>query len=175
MQELQFQQILERVDKIPGWFYQNQMEFLFPYAQKATNVFEIGTYAGRSTLFWTLCNPDANIITTDTCIGVPSNGIPGVEILPEVVNAGKIIALKEDSHELVKRYNQPIDLFFLDGSHKYADVCRDITDWLPKVNGIFVCHDYMDVWAEIKQACDNCLRGKFELIDDKHDMFVVKK
>lgn len=167
------QEIIEKVEKIPGWFFPVQMEFLYPYAQKAKNVFEIGTYAGKSTLFWALANPEANIITTDTCIGVPSNGIPGVAIMPEVVQAGKIIALKEDSHELVKRYNAPIDLIFIDGSHKYADVCQDITDWLPKVNGIMVCHDYEGGWPEIVQACDNCLRGKYDILTDQNGLFVI--
>lgn len=166
--------IFDQVDKIPGWFFKDQMEFLYPYACKARNVFEIGTYAGKSTLFWALCNPEASIVTTDTCIGVPSNGITGLSILPEVVAQGKIIALKEDSHELVKRYNQPIDLIFIDGSHYYADVCRDITDWLPKVHGIMVCHDYQNEWPETKQACDNCLRGKYELLTDQYGLFVVR-
>jgi predicted O-methyltransferase YrrM len=170
---MQLREILEQVEKIPGWFYPDQMEFLYPYAQKARNIFEIGTYAGKSTLFWALCNPEASIVTTDTCIGVPSNGITGLSILPCVVGVGKIIALKEDSHELVKRYNQPIDLIFVDGGHKYADVCQDITDWLPKVKGIMVVHDYMDVWPEIKQACDNCLRGKYELLTDQFGLFAV--
>ena len=175
MPDLQLQHIIEKVEKIPGWFYPNQMEFLFPYALKAKNILEIGTYAGKSTLFWTLSNPEATIVTTDTCIGVPANGITGLSILPEVVSAGKIIALKEDSHELAKRFNFPIDLLFIDGSHKYSDVCRDITDWLPKLKGIIVVHDYMDAWPEIKQAVDNCLRGKIELISDKNDLFVARK
>jgi len=175
MPKLQLQQIIEEVEKVPGWFYENQMRFLYPYALKAKNIFEIGTYAGKSTLFWALSNPDANIVTTDTCIGVPANGITGLSILPEVVSAGKIIALKENSHELVKRYNQPIDLLFIDGGHKYADVCQDITDWLPKVEGVIAVHDYMDAWPEIKQAVDNCLRGEVELISDADDLFVANK
>lgn len=173
MPDLQLQQIIERVDKIPGWLYHDQMEFLYPLAQKANKIFEIGTFAGKSTLFWTLSNPEAEIITTDLCVGVHGNGIPPTTILPEVVKSGKIIALHEDSHELVKRFNIPMDIVFVDGDHSYSAVCRDITDWLPKTK-ILVCHDYMDVWPEVKQACDNCLRGKYELLTDQFGLFVVK-
>lgn len=174
MQGLQLFEVIERVNKIPGWFYENQMTFLYPYAQKAENILEIGTYAGKSTLFWALCNPDARIITTDTCIGVPANGITGLSILPQVVAQGQIVALKENSHELAKRFNQPIDLLFIDGGHEYAAVCQDITDWLPKVKGIIVMHDYMDAWPGIKQAVDNCLRGKVEIISTENDLFIAK-
>lgn len=166
--------IIKEVEQIPGWFYPDQMQFLYRFAQKARYIFEIGTYAGKSTLFWALCNPNANIITTDTCIGVPSNGIPGVAIIPEVISRGNIIALHDDSHELVKRYHHPIDLLFIDGSHEYADVCRDILDWLPKLNkdGVIVCHDYMDAWPGIKQAIDNTLRPRVALISDLNGMYV---
>jgi len=167
-------EIIERVNKIPGWFFDSQMRFLYPYAQQANDILEIGTYAGKSTLFWSLCNPNARIVTVDNCIGVPSNGITGATILPEVVNSGNIIAIKENSHDLSKRYTQPIDLAFIDGGHEYADSCQDITDWIPKVKGLLVCHDYMDTWSTVKQACNNCLRGKYELITDQFDLFVVK-
>lgn len=171
---MEINKIIEEVNKVPGWFDDKQMRFLFPYAQKFSDIVEIGTYAGRSTLFWALCNSKARIITIDNCVGVPSNGINGLTIDEKIIGSGNILAIHEDSHQLVKRFNFPISALFIDGSHHYADVCRDITDWLPKVKGIIVCHDYQDEWPEIKQACDNCLRGKYEVLNDKFGLFIVK-
>lgn len=170
MQGLQFLEIVERVDQVEGWFSKEQMEILYPFAQKAKNVMEIGTYAGRSTLFWALSNPKANIVTVDRCIGAP--GFPSKYISPEIVKEGKIIAIHEDSYNLSARFNWPIDLLFIDGGHDYLDVSRDIEHWSPKVKGIIVMHDYPS-WPGIKQAVEEKLLNKVNIIDDSHDMLVA--
>ena len=150
------------------------MSFLYPYACKAKNIFEIGTFAGRSTLFWTLSNPDAQIVTVDNCVGDPMGNVKeGTSIDPEIVKEGKILAIHEHSHSLVTRYNLPIDLCFIDGAHDFQSLSQDIDDWLPKTKGVLVCHDYMDVWPTVKQACDYKLRGKYELLTDQFGLFAV--
>jgi hypothetical protein len=35
-----------------------------------------------------------------------------------------------------------IDLLFIDGDHRYSQVCRDIDNWLPRVRGVICGHDY---------------------------------
>lgn len=168
------EEIIKLVEPVPGWFYPDQMTFLYPYACKAKNIFEIGTYAGRSTKFWALCNPDANITTVDLVVGDPMGNVPaGTSIDPEIVKMGNIVSIHEHSHALVNRYNAPIDLLFIDGAHDYQSVCQDIDDWLPKTHGIVVCHDYMDVWPTVKQAVDYKLRGKYELLTDQFGLFVI--
>lgn len=170
-------EIIQKVSPVAGWFYEDQMRFLYPYAKQSQNIFEIGTFAGRSTLFWTLCNPDAQIITTDLVVGDPMGNVPaGTSINTDIVRTGKILSIHEHSHHLVSRFNLPIDLLFIDGAHDYNSVCQDIGDWLPKVSrgGIVVMHDYMDVWPTVKKACDDTLRGKYELLTDQYGLFVVR-
>lgn len=172
---MELKEIIEKVDRVQGWFFRPQMEFLYPYACKAKRVFEIGTYAGRSTLFWTLCNPKAEIITVDNCVGDPlGNVTSGTSIDPNIVKKGNILAIHEHSHALVNRFNLPIDILFVDGSHDFDSLCQDLDDWLPKTNGIVVCHDYMDVWPTVKQAVDFKLRGKYEILTDQFGLFVIK-
>lgn len=168
-------EIISEVDKIPGWFFRPQMEFLYPYAQRANNIFEIGTYRGRSTLFWILANPDARVMTVDNCIGDPMGNVaPGTSIDPSIPIRGNVVAIHDDVHTLSERFNWPIDFLFIDGSHFYYDLCRDIDDWVPKTHGVVVVHDYMDVWPTVKKGCDDKLRGKYELITDQYGLFVVR-
>lgn len=175
MTQSSFAEIFEKVDKVPGWFYRNQAEFLYPFACKAKRVFEIGTYVGRSTLFWALCNSEAEIITCDNVSGDPMGNIPsGTSIDLNIVKQGNILAIHEHSHALVDRFNLPIDLLFLDGGHDFQSLCQDIDDWIPKTKGIVVCHDYMDVWPTVKQAVDYKLRGKYEILTDQFGLFVCK-
>ena len=177
MADYSLAEIIDLVSQVPGWFYDYQMEFLYPYAQKATNVLEIGTFKGRSTLFWSLCNPKAEIITIDNYVGDPMGNVgPGTMIDPYIVKRGNILPVNIDSHVLAGWFHHDIDLLFIDGGHDYDSLTQDINDWYSKVNehGLIVCHDYMDVWPTVKKACDDNLRGKFELVDDTHDMFVVR-
>ena len=172
---MEIEEIIKVVDQVPGWFYDYQMKFLHPYAQKALNILEIGTFKGRSTLFWSLCNPKAEIITIDNYVGDPMGNVgPGTMIDPYIVKRGNILPVNIDSHVLAGWFNPKIDLLFIDGAHDYFSLCQDIDDWVPKTNGLVVCHDYMDVWPTVKKACDDMLRDKFELVDDTHDMFVVR-
>lgn len=47
------------------------------------------------------------------------------------------------SHEVVKKFNEPIDLLFIDGNHDYNSVLRDYQDWskLIRKGGYIVFHD----------------------------------
>lgn len=169
MQGLQFLEIAEEVEKVEGWFSREQMEVIYPFAKLAKNVVEIGTYAGRSTLFWALCNPEATIITIDRCIGAP--GFPMRFISEETVKRGKILAIHGDSYNVSKRFNLPIDFLFIDGGHHYLDCSQDIVNWLPKLDGVIAVHDYPS-WPGVKEAVETHLKEEVILINDNHDMFV---
>jgi predicted O-methyltransferase YrrM len=48
-----------------------------------------------------------------------------------------------------------LDFVFIDASHDYDSVKRDIKAWLPKVrkpNGIIAGHDYCEVWPGVIKA-----------------------
>jgi glycosyltransferase involved in cell wall biosynthesis/Flp pilus assembly protein TadD len=53
-----------------------------------------------------------------------------------------------------------LDVVFIDASHNYESVKRDIRAWRPKVRpgGILAGHDYSNPdWPGVKRAVDNCL------------------
>ena len=59
----------------------------------------------------------------------------------------QVIVDKKFSYDAVPYYpNESIDMIYLDGSHLYEDVKRDLNDWLPKLkhNGIIAGHDMID-------------------------------
>ena len=61
-----FDNIFKKVDEIDGWFSHAQMEMLYDYVKEAKGYFlEIGTYRGRSTMFFRLVNKDIDIVTVD--------------------------------------------------------------------------------------------------------------
>ena len=170
-------EIHEKINKIEGWFYDYQVNFLYPYAceNRGKRIVEIGTYAGKSTLFWVLCDPDCQVITIDKCIGDPIVDVPeGTSIDLEVVKQGNILSIHEDCNDLAPRFNLPIDFLFIDGGHDYESICKDIDTWVPKVKGYVLIHDYNDGWHEVKRAVDEKIRGKYEIITDELDMFMFK-
>lgn len=70
-----------------------------------------------------------------------------------------INVLKGDSKDMYVFFPpKSIDLLFLDGSHYYKDVKRDIKLWLPKVKGVIAGHDYDN--PEVKKAVDEMLKVK---------------
>lgn len=55
------------------------------------------------------------------------------------------------------KFDQPIDLLYVDGQHSYSAVALDLDLWAPKVRpgGIVLCHDYNV--PQIKKAVDERL------------------
>lgn len=61
------------------------------------------------------------------------------------ISAGQVTVLKKFSYEAVSEIEDcSLDWVYIDGSHLYEDVKRDLNDWFPKVktNGIIMGHDY---------------------------------
>ena len=75
--------------------------------------------------------------------------------------------IKGHSLEVVNRYeNETIDFCFIDGSHEYEDVKKDILAYLPKVKkgGILAGHVYDRIWQGVINAVDEIL-GKVEVMN----------
>ena len=65
--------------------------------------------------------------------------------------------IKSDSVEASKNYKDiSIDFLFVDGSHEYEDVKKDLVAWFPKVKevGIMAGHDYTGDWKSVRRAVD---------------------
>lgn len=62
------------------------------------------------------------------------------------ISSDQVIVRRKYSYEVVQRYpDNYIDIFYLDGSHLYEDVKRDLNDWFPKLKkyGLLAGHDYI--------------------------------
>ena len=68
-----------------------------------------------------------------------------------------------DSKETASYYkDQTLDFVFIDASHDYENVKKDILSWLPKVKigGIIAGHDYSGDFPGVIQAVDEIFSGK---------------
>jgi predicted O-methyltransferase YrrM len=75
--------------------------------------------------------------------------------------------IKGHSQDVVSKYpDETLDFCFIDGSHEYEDVKKDIQAYLPKVKkgGILAGHDYDALWSGVIKAVDELL-GKVEVLN----------
>ena len=92
-------------------------------------IVEIGTYKGGSA-------------------AIMAAAIKGIVYTIDITNEDKtqdnIVFIKGNSEDIASTWDKSINMLFIDGSHFYADVRRDIINWLPKVKdgGIICFHDY---------------------------------
>jgi len=152
MEKAQF----DKIQSIDGWFGIPEMNALYPFVvtlSKDSMMVEIGTFNGKSTLFWRFSNPNIKIITIDICsdmgIGTQENQINSGKKIPEqidgrVLSEGNIFQIRGDSHEIVKGFNMPIDMLFIDSEHSYTDTIENLNEWggFVKKDHFILCHDY---------------------------------
>ena len=72
-----------------------------------------------------------------------------------------ITPLKGRSSEVVKQFNKPIELIFIDGGHDYQSVLEDIENWCPKIiKGGWVAFHDSDYKGVIKAFKEKILNSK---------------
>ena len=165
-----------------NWFnYQDFYRFIVKWAPNNSNFVEVGSWKGRSTCFMgiEILNSGKNITfdcvdtwMTDTD-AVIKNAYGTYSILQEFLNnitpIKSIIGIKQGiSWEIAKNYEDAsLDFVFIDASHDYESVKKDIEAWYPKVkdNGIISGHDYFNSKEfggpyGVKQAIDEFFESK---------------
>jgi predicted O-methyltransferase YrrM len=137
----------ERLDSLPGWLSYEEGETLFRLAQACTGrgvIVEIGSWRGKST----------------TCLGLGSKAGRGVRVyaidpwargsfpdfqrnMEKAGVAELVTPIQSRSQNVWREFDEPIELLFIDGSHKYRRVRDDFRRWVPKVvdGGVVVMHD----------------------------------
>jgi predicted O-methyltransferase YrrM/predicted DCC family thiol-disulfide oxidoreductase YuxK len=68
--------------------------------------------------------------------------------------SGMVCAQKGYSFEVVRSWTKPIDILFIDASHGYEAVHRDVLEWTPflKVGGTVALHDVSPTWPGPSQV-----------------------
>ena len=124
------------------------------------NVLEVGSYLGASASFLAsgVKGSGGRVFCVDTWMNEGmSEGLRDTYdyFLANTKQFGNaIIPLRGRSDRIAQKFNQKIDLLFIDGNHSYEELNADIAAWFPKlnVNALAVFHDYQwGQWGEVVQ------------------------
>lgn len=161
---------------VEGWLSDIQGVALFLLARYPTvpgEVVEIGSWKGRSAGFLAqgvkLFN-NGDIHCIDTFKGSREHNVNGpVDTFPEFYEnmdrlglLRNIIVYQKTSEEANKEWNgKPIRLIFIDGSHEYEDVAKDLSIWMPYVpKGGFIVMDDTQGWIGPKRVFEEMIKDK---------------
>ncbi len=83
------------------------------------------------------------------------------------INNRQVVIDRRYSYDAVKSYSDGVlDFVYIDASHLYKDVKKDLTEWLPKLknNGLICGHDYIPMFGVIQAVDEFCKEHNFEMI-----------
>ena len=158
-------------DNIFGWSSKEDqgqlLETILPHVKydEKLKIAEIGVYQGRCTAMW-------NVILINQEIPYEYHAIDHFEGSEEHAKGvdyysltkhnltsilDRINLFKNDSISQSKEYeDEYFDIVYVDASHDYESVKKDIDAWYPKVkkNGIICGDDYIAGWEGVVRAVD---------------------
>jgi hypothetical protein len=126
-------------------------------------IVNIGIYRGSSMHCLRAGAPDAVLFGVD----ISDRRVIALHVLNAII----VIADSTTYHTV---FNHPIHFLFVDGSHEFGDVSRDIAGWCPKVvpGGMVAFHDYTRGQRELLQGKRSVLRwgGITQAVDQWWDL-----
>ena len=175
-------------NEIQGWFnYQQTFNFLLSKVPDGGKFVECGAWLGKSSSF--LCDSSkgrVNIFIVDTWKGSPNELSSTHQLATEtdiyqifLDNMGdrKFTPLRMDSCEAAAKFeDNSLDVVYIDMTHTYEAVKRDIECWFPKVkNGGYISgHDYAPYgWDGVVRAVDEKFSGQIDTMDG--NCWIVQK
>lgn len=181
----EFRAIWQTVDFVPGWFHEGSAAVLYGLIreQKPTTVVEIGSYLGRSTIFFALAlrstGSSGRVVAIDPHTGdrqqlegLSADRLPTYELFRQHCRAAQVEDVVDarvmTSSEAAAGWKSPVDLLFVDGWHSYDGVLEDGRNWLPHLspNGVVLFDDYV-AYPEVRQAIEELdAEGTFHLWGD---------
>jgi|SRR5579859_4659802 len=162
--EHRFRRVWPLIDQSEGFLEEAEAQWLFNAALNApsgSNIVEIGSYKGRSTCSLALGCQGTNkrVFAVDPFDGGPD--LPRADSLQEFSRNLRRCGVSEYVEPIVgisvdvsKNWNKPIQILFVDGSHKYEDVVADFAGFFPHVvtGGIVAFHDVTESWPGVLRA-----------------------
>jgi hypothetical protein len=137
--------------EIEGWMAGDELRWLKTAAARMDSACEIGSWKGRSThaLLSKITGPVYAVDhwqgSPDDLEGAHCEAAAGGDIFGEFMkNVGEfpnLVVVKGDSGEVAEKIPQ-VDMVFIDGSHRYEDVKRDIELYRPKAKSLICGHDF---------------------------------
>jgi predicted O-methyltransferase YrrM len=166
----EFDSLWRRVDWIPGWFQEGSAVVMYALmrAQPPQTVVEIGSYLGRSTVFFGLAlqevNPHGRVVAIDPHTGdrqqlegLSTDRLATFDLFRQHCRAAGVQDLVQahvaSSLEVAAGWHGRIDLLYVDGWHSYEAVVADGEAWLPHLapDGVVVFDDY-GAYDEVREA-----------------------
>lgn len=165
-----FSEAWEVAHLIPGWFNEVNAaaQFLVLADVRPRTIVEIGSYLGKSTVFYAKSLEVLGIDGTVTAID-PHTGdrqhlealgvseLPSFDMFRSHLQAAGVSdtvrPIVATSHEAAAGWSDPIDFLFIDGWHTYEAVVEDGRDWIPHLtDGAVVVFDDASKHPGMKRA-----------------------
>lgn len=160
----------QKANFVPGWFHEGSAAAMYAFIreQSPQTIVEIGSYLGRSSVFFALALQQAGaggrLVAVDPHTGdrqqlegLTAQTLPSFELFREHCRAAGvedlIDARVETSLEAAASWSGPIDLLYVDGWHSYDAVVADGKAWLPHLSdtAAVVFDDYY-AYAEVQEG-----------------------
>lgn len=191
MKKISSEKMLERnnmktYNEIQGWFdYPNTFDFLLSTIPDNGIFVECGAWLGSSSAY--LCDKAGDrikIYIVDTWQGSPDELETTHKLATETdiytifldnMGSRNFTPLRMDSSLASKQFeDNSCDVVYIDMTHSYEAVKKDIECWLPKVKvgGYISGHDYGNTHGVV-MAVNEFFSGKFKIMDSSS--WVVKK
>lgn len=165
---------------VEGWFnYPDMFSYAVDTAPQEGHFVEIGTWKGQSSAYLAVEIINSGKKIKLDCIDNFTGSViePGQMYDPDnkagrlmevFVNnmkpvEGHYTAIQGDSAESASMYeDESLDFVFIDASHDYESILKDIKAWFPKVKvgGLFAGHDFADPYPGIQKAVRDLLANE---------------
>lgn len=188
---LRADEILARMEPIPGWFTVEEAGALLGAAVAALTqtpgphqIVEIGSFSGRSTTVLgsavQALSPASTVHAVDPHDGCTAGGRSTADRfarnIGELGLAEHVRLIKQCSFDV--EWDQPISLLFVDGLHDFASVAIDLFHFEHHVidGGLVAFHDYEAGWPEVVAFVDQLTTsGKYEQLTIGGSCIVLRK
>jgi len=165
---------------VEGWFnYPDMFAYAVKNAPDEGHFVEIGTWKGQSSAFLTveIINSGKNI-KLDCIDNFTGSVIEPGQMLDKDNQEGRLLevfknnmkpveglytAIQGDSAETASLYeDESLDFVFIDASHDYDSILKDIKAWFPKVKigGFLGGHDFAAPYPGIQKAVTDLLKNE---------------
>ncbi len=163
--EREFRRVWPLINSVEGHLVPGQEQWLFNAAESlpdGANIVEIGSFKGRSTccLAFGCRGTKKHIFAVDSFNGNDWD-FAERDFFKEFQHniercgvGGTVEPVVGLSREVSKGWNTPIQMLFVDGSHRYEDVLADFEGFFPHVTdgGLVAFHDVEEAWPEVHEA-----------------------
>ena len=187
--------VTARVADVQGWMSPGQAATLYDAAHRCPptgTIVEIGSFQGRSTIVLaSVAAPEVAVIAIDPHAGndrgpqeldgfaeeAEDDNATFLANLERAGVADRVRHLRMFSHAALGEVNEPIDVLYIDGAHRYSPARDDIRDWGARVTdgGTMLIHDsFSSVGVTLAILRELLLGGRFRYVGRSRSMTIYR-